>query len=342
MTEKKSIDFNFVDVIALVGKYFWHLIIITLVAAIAAAIFSGPSFITPRYKANVIFYPTTIQSIGNAMFTDLNKREADPLAFGEEEEAENALQLLNSSKLQERIINNLNLMEHYGIDSNSESPRFDLAETMQDNIEFKRTRHLAVEITVLDEDPVKAAEIANGIAEIYDTVKTEIQHQVALEALKIVEDQYTAKAEEVMDLRSQLKELADSGVTNYEEQSRAIADEIAKTSDNQRRKKLMAEQKKLGRYAGEFTYLNETLILELENLSQLRKRYEKAKVDVEKTLPQKFILTSADVPEKKAKPIRSLIVITVAVATGLLALFILLISHQFKVMKNRNKLETEA
>ncbi len=334
MSKKKEFEFNFIDTVALIWKYRKHLIIVCVIAALASAIFSSPFFITPKYKAQVVFYPTTINSIGNAMFTDLNKREADPLAFGEEEEAENALQLLNSSALKQRIIENYNLMEHYGIKADGKSPRTDLADKMRDNIEFRRTKHLAVEITVKDESPEKAAELANGIANIYDTVKTEIQHQVALEALQIVKDEYLAKEKEVWDLRTKLKELADSGVTNFEEQSRAINEEIYKARGNIAVvRKLKDELKKISKYAGEFTYLNETLILELESLSQLRKRYEKARVDVEKTLPQKFILTSADVPEKKSYPIRSLIVILVTVATGFFALVLLVIMNQFNLLK---------
>ena len=334
MNEKKEFDFNFVDIIQFIWDYRKHLIIICAFAAIASAIFSGPAFITPKYKAQVVFYPTTINSIGNAMFTDLNKREADPLAFGEEEEAENALQLLNSSALQERIIKNYELMKHYEINEDSKSPRTDLYDKMSNNISFKRTKHLAVEISVKDENPEKAAEIANGIANIYDTVKTEIQHQVALEALQIVKEQYEAKEQEVWNMRKSLKDLADSGVTNYEEQSRAINEEIYKAGNNSSVvRKLNGELAKLARHAGEFTYLNETLILELESLSQLRKRYEKAKVDVEKTLPQKFILTSASVPEKKSYPIRSMIVILTTLAAGVLALVLLLILQQVKQVK---------
>jgi uncharacterized protein involved in exopolysaccharide biosynthesis len=334
MNQDKAFDFNFIDIVALVWKYRKHLIIIGLIAAILTAIFTAPFFIKPRYKSQVIFYPTTINSIGNAMFTDLNKREADPLAFGEEEEAENALQLLNSSSLQERIIRNFNLMEHYNIKPNGKSPRTDLADKMAKNIQFNRTRHLAVEITVLDEDPVKAAEIANGIGAIYDSVKTEIQHQVALEALQIVEDEYKQKEKEVWDFRTQLKELGDKGITNYEEQSRAISEEIYKSNSASKIAMLKDEQAKLAKYAGEFTYLNETLILELESLSQLRKRYEKAKVDVEKTLPQKFILTSASPAEKKSYPIRSLLVVLVTAATGFLSIIVLLILNQMKVLKD--------
>lgn len=334
MNQDKAFDFNFIDIVALVWKYKKHLIIIGLIAAVLTAIFTAPFFIKPRYKSQVIFYPTTINSIGNAMFTDLNKREADPLAFGEEEEAENALQLLNSSSLQDRIVSNFDLMNHYNINPKGKSPRTDLWDKMAKNIKFSRTRHLAVEITVLDEDPVKAAEIANGIGSLYDSVKTQIQHQVALEALQIVEDEYKQKEKEVWDFRTQLKELGDKGITNYEEQSRAIAEEIYKSNNASKIRMLKEEQNKLAKYAGEFTYLNETLILELESLSQLRKRYEKAKVDVEKTLPQKFILTSATPAEKKTYPIRSLLVLLVTAATGFLSIVVLLILNQLKLLKD--------
>lgn len=337
MNQNKSLDFNFVDIVSLIWKYRKHLIIIGLSAAVLTAIFTAPFFIKPKYKSEVVFYPTTINSIGNAMFTDLNKREADPLAFGEEEEAENALQLLNSSSLQERIVKNFNLMEHYEIDPKGKSPRTDLADKMSKNIEFKRTRHLAVMISVLDHDPVKAAEIANGIAAIYDSVKTEIQHQVAQKALSIVENQFKSKEAEVWDLRTKLKELADKGITNYEEQSRAISEEIYKAGANTAKgQALRKEQEQLAKYAGEFTYLNETLILELESLSQLRKRYEKAKVDVNQTLPQKFVLTSASPAEKKSYPIRSLLVVLITGAVGLLSIITLIILEQFNVLRTKS------
>src|SRR6056300_1388223 len=141
-TEENFIDFTFSDILRFLIRWRKHLIIIGIIAAVISA--AGSYLITPRYEAEVVFYPTTVNSIGNAMFTDLNKREADVLAFGEEEEAENALQLLNSSSLQERIIRNFNLMEHYNIKPNGKSPRTDLADKMAKNIQFNRTRHLAV------------------------------------------------------------------------------------------------------------------------------------------------------------------------------------------------------
>lgn len=329
MNQNKEFDFNFIDIVSLVWKYRKHLLIITLSAAVLSAIFSSPFFITPKYESEVVFYPTTINSIGNAMFTDLTQRQADPLAFGEEEEAENALQLLNSSALQGRIVRNFDLINHYKINAKGGSPQTDLGRMMNSNIKFNRTRHLAVSINVLDEDPVKAAEIANGIGALYDSVKTEIQRQVSLEALTIIEDEFKGKEKEVYELRQRLQELGKKGITNYEEQSRAIAEELYKVDANSSTgRRLQAVQDKLAQYAGEYTYLRETLILELESLSKLRKRYEKAKVDVEKTLPQKFILTSASPAEKKTYPIRSLIVLLVTGAVVFFSIVVLLIMQQ--------------
>ena len=325
MKQSKEFELNFTEIASIIWQKRKPLIIVGSISILLSSIFSGPFFIKPKFKSEVVFYPTTINSIGNAMFTDLTQRQADPLAFGEEEEAENALQLLNSSALQGRIVRNFDLMNHYGIDG--QSPLTDLAKEMAKNIQFKRTRHLAVSITVLDEDPIKSAEIANGIAILYDSVKTEIQKQVSLEALQIVKDEFKNKEAEVWDLRTRLKDLGQKGITNYEEQSRAISEELYKAVSPSKISSLKKQQEELAKYAGEFTYLNETLILELESLSKLRKRFEKAKVDVEKTLPQKFVLTSASPAEKKSYPIRWLIVLVVTVIVTFSSIVVLLIRN---------------
>ena len=325
MKQSKEFELNFTEITSIIWQKRKPLIIVGVISILLSSIFSGPFFIKPKFKSEVVFYPTTINSIGNAMFTDLTQRQADPLAFGEEEEAENALQLLNSSALQGRIVRNFDLMNHYGIDG--QSPLTDLAKEMAKNIQFKRTRHLAVSITVLDENPIKSAEIANGIAILYDSVKTEIQKQVSLEALQIVKDEFKNKEAEVWDLRTRLKDLGQKGITNYEEQSRAISEELYKAVSPSKISSLKKQQEELAKYAGEFTYLNETLILELESLSKLRKRFEKAKVDVEKTLPQKFVLTSASPAEKKSYPIRWLIVLVVTVIVTFSSIVVLLIRN---------------
>lgn len=240
------------------------------------------------HKAEVIFYPTTINSIGNALFTDLNKRELVILwRLVKKWKPQNALQLLSSS-MTGRIIKDFNLMDHYGIDPKGSQAKTKLTNTFNSNIEFRRTRYLSIGITVLDKDPVMAAKIANGIAEIYDTVKTEIQMQLAKEAFAIIEDEFRKKEKAIIEIRDNLKKLAENGVTNYEEQSRALAEEIAKLQakggSSSQLQQLRDQQSLLSKYAGDFLYYTENLKLELDALHKMRTRYEKAKVDVDKTI----------------------------------------------------------
>ncbi|MBO6517107.1 MAG: hypothetical protein JJ975_11205 [Bacteroidia bacterium] len=331
-TKENFIDFTFSDILSFILRWKKHLIIIGFVAAVASA--AGSYLIKPRYEAEVVFYPTTVNSIGNAMFTDLNKRENDVLAFGEEEEAENALQILKSDKLSSRITQNFDLMKHYDIDPNGKYPLTKLQEKMKKNISYNRTRYLSVSIKVLDEDPEMAAKLANGIATAYDSVKTAIQKEVAREAFAIVDEEFRNKEQEVWKLKVGLMELGEKGILDIEKQAQSISESLYAAQSRGGNaaviSQLRAEKDTLAKYGSEYTNLYETLILELEELSLLRKRHKKAKVDVEKTIPHKFIVSNASVPEKKALPNRKLIVLLGTASTLALACIYLLFVEQRK------------
>lgn len=331
-TEENFIDFTFIDIVKFLHRWRKHLLVITLAAG---AITGAASFlIPPKYEAEVVFYPTTINSIGNAMFTDLNKREDDMLAFGAEEEAENALQVLKSDKVASRIIRNFHLMKHYEIDTGGKYPYTQLTRKMKKNISYTRTRYLSISIKVLDKDPIMAAQIANGIGAIYDSVKTEIQKEVAREAFAIVEEEFLNKEKEVWNLKLGLQALGAKGILDIEKQAQSISESLyalkARGSNSSAVKELQSEKDTLAKYGSEYTNLYETLILELEELSMLRKRYKKAKVDVDKTIPQKFIMTNASPPEQKATPQRKLLVLLAVVASFVMGAVVLLILEQRK------------
>jgi len=325
-----------------VVNFFWRwrlpLLVICLVAGVGAVIFSSPLFVKPKYKATHVFYPTTNNSISNALLTELNQRQKDPLEFGEEEEAEKALQVLQSSSLMSRLVRNFNLMKHYGIDPKKEKyPETALQYKIEENIAFSRTRYLSINIEVLDEDPQMAADIANGIAALYDTVKTEIQKQIADPALKIVERALTDKQRKIQGYKDQIRTLGENGITNYEEQSRALAEEIYKAQSAgrmDRMKDLLEQQKTLVRSGGDFIALNELIKLEEEKESDLIAQYEKRQVDVKESMSHKFTVSAASKPEIKAWPKRTLVVLVTLMAAFAGGSFLLLI-YEIIFKKNR-------
>ena len=331
---------NLADVV----NFFWRwrkvIIIVCIAAGLLSVLISSPLITKPKYKATHIFYPTTNNSISNALLTELSQRQKDPLEFGEEEEAEKALQILQSSELLSRLVRNFNLMKHYGIDPKTDRPQTQLDYKIEENISFSRTRYLSIKIEVLDEDPQMAANIANGIAALYDTVKTEIQKQIADPALAIVERALKEKQNKLKGLKDQLRELGTKGVTNYEEQSRALAEEIYKAQamgQLGRMKELMEQQKTLVSYGGDFIALNELIQQEAIKESDLIAQYEKRLVDVKENMSHKFTVSAAAKPEIKAWPKRTLVLI-MTLLTSFAAISVLLLLYEVLYLNRKNRL----
>jgi capsular polysaccharide biosynthesis protein len=105
--------------------------------------------------------------------------------------------------MQQAVCDHFNLMEHYGIPATDEHKFFKLDEQYRSNISVKRTEFLGVEIGVLDQDPQWAADIANYIATMYDTLCHEIHHDRAVGAAEVM-DGVCASMEREIDSLSQL------------------------------------------------------------------------------------------------------------------------------------------
>jgi len=325
---------TFKDIISLILRWKKQLLYVAIASIVISAIASF--LITPLYQSTVVFYPTTNNSISNALLTDLNQRQKDALEFGAEEEAEKALQILQSSKLTGRLVRNYDLMKHYNIDATSSFKKMNLSNKISSNFKFARTRYLSIKVDVLDEDPLMAAKMANGILDLYDSIKNEIQLEVAVPALEIIRRQMQAKEKEINNLKEQIQKLGMEGVTNYIEQTRALAEEIYKARAGGNMAKvidLVEQQKNLSQHGGQFTDVTETLLLELDRLSALRAKFERSEVDVKETLNNKFTVSEADVAEKRAYPVRKLIVLISLIASLFFALIVFAIYEKIKSEK---------
>ena len=316
-------SFNFIQLIGFLKRWWKHLAIITFVAAVAGAIVS--LVVKPKYESTVVFYPSTNNSISNALLPGLNGKEKDVLQFGAEEEAEQLLQLLNSDKLKWEIINRFHLLEHYNIDPKGPYPYTTLSDKFDDNVRYRRTEYASIEIAVDDEDPQMAADMANGIANLIDTVKSNMQKVLAKEALAIVEDQYMKKKVLVTELQDTLQEIAARGVYNFEKQSEGYA--MAATRGSSPDPKEIEAISKYGSL--QYSY-QIRLKMESEALSDLQQKYDKAKVDAEKFLPCKFVVNEAGKSEKRVYPRRTIWVLVSGATAFIMAVLILIGIENFR------------
>jgi len=217
------------SLLVLVARWHKPLLIITILAALGSYIFSGESFIKPKFKSSVILFPAATNSISKALMDENPSDKQDILAFGEEEKAEQILQILNSDEIREIIISKYHLMEHYGINPGQKYPMTALSGEFNDNISFQRTEFMSVKIDVMDTDPQMAADIANDISSLLDSIESKIQHQRAMQALEILEQSYNEKLALVKIKEDSLKGIRQHGVIDYHNQTLTWNEEFAKS-----------------------------------------------------------------------------------------------------------------
>lgn len=308
------------------------IVIVLIAAAILTYIFTLPVFITPMYRSVVILYPTSTNSISKVLLSTTNQQQKDLLEFGEDEQTERMLQILNSNQIRDQIIEDFDLMNHYDIKAGSKFPFTRLYKTYESKIKFRRTEYMAVKITVLDKDPVMSAHIANAIAEQFDSVMNKMQKEVAQRAFQIVEREYFNLREQVQTMEDSLNVLRRLGVHDYESQAEMINQQLAIELANNNIpgiRRLEERLEVLAEYGGPYVSIRDMLEHERKQLSQLKAKYEEAKVDATQNLPHKFVVTSAYEAERKAYPIRWLIMLIALSSVFFLTMLIIIYLDQF-------------
>ncbi len=306
--QKSGYNFNSVDLLI----YIWNKRVVLLLVGFLTGIASiaVSLLITPMYEANVIMFPATNTNVSKELL--VNRWSGDNVyGFGEEEEAEQLLQVLNSEPVRTRIIEKYNLMEHYEIDPGGRYPRTELYEQYRSNINFRLTEFMSVEISVMDKDPEMAAQIANNISDLVDTVYNRMKKVRTLEAMGLVE-------KELWDSEARLKELKDSlnmvsnqltGMIQGRTGEEVLVDMVKALADD------------WATYVSLYTLVRNEASL----VTNLRLRYKEARLEYEQALPHKFVVEEAYPPEKKAYPKKSLIVIVSTFSALLLALIVLIV-----------------
>lgn len=326
-------EFNFTAILDFLLRYKWPLIIVSVVAGILGAIFSMPAFIPPKYESSVILYPATTNSISKQILSYNSGDKQDALAFGEEEEAEQILQILESDEITNRVVQKYDLMKHYGIDPSSSYPYTKLMKKFHSNVTYRRTEYMSVEISVLDEDAKMAANMANDIAALVDTAKNNVQSQRAKEAFAIVEREYMQKQAFIKEMIDSLQKIGELGVFNVEEQANALSTAYAAAlaSGNQARINAIDKQRAiLGKYGPVQKAFSDRVQYDTEELARLRTKYEQARVDAQAKLQATFIINHASPAEQKAYPVRWLIVLISMLSAFVLSViyFILLDNYR--------------
>lgn len=324
-------DFSSTDLLIYIWDKRVPLFIVTLIAGVASILISFT--ITPKFKSTVVMFPTTSTSISKNLLSDNYNGRSSMYEIGEEEQAEQLMQILKSEEIRDRVINKYKLMEHYEIDSTSKFPLTQLYSEFNSNINFELTQYLSVVIDVMDPDPQMAADMANDIAALVDTVYNRMLKQRAIDAFYLVEKEYNTMNENMDFLQDSINKIRALGINDYETQSERYYEALAQAinSGNTKAQKIFEKKLKvLSTYGGNYAVIRDHLQQEVVRLSRMKQRYQEAKLEAEQNLPHIFIVDSAYKSEKKAYPKKSIIVIISTLAAFMLSLISLIVIENIR------------
>jgi len=323
----------------LILLYKWRkpIIIVCVAAAIVSAAVS--LLMKERYRSTVTVYAEQQHSFGAQLLEDVQKE--DILTFGEEEDAERLLQLINSDQVRNRIIEKYQLWDVYEIKRDQRGANTLIAREYSDNVAAKLTKFGSVEVSVLDEKPERARDMANDIAAFTDSVSNKMRSERAMQAFKYAEGSLVNLQQEVKVMEDSMRVLQELGVYSYLDQIAALTDQYgtALAEGHPDRAQMIKDQMDfLSRYGTSYNKLLVNIDDSYEKLGVLRKRYDLMKIDVESNIPAMRIVDNASAADKKAFPIRWLIVAMSTASAFVFTVIFLLIWDNIKRLRNEGRI----
>ncbi|MBL1280532.1 MAG: hypothetical protein COA33_009680 [Fluviicola sp.] len=303
------------------------IIIVSSIAFVVSLLVS--LMLTPIFKSTAIVFPTATSTVS---FSEQSNAKASSMDFGEEEQAEQLVQILQSSRIRNRVVAQFDLMEHYEIDANDENKNYKLGKAYNNSIVFQRTRYGSIQIDVFDRDPKLAADIANKIVQLIDTVKNEMIQERTIPAFEInkrKKEQLEAENQDILNLLDSLTRL---GVVSIE--GRANLFSAYNESKNAEDRRFFKEQINVNlRFGSWFDALERMRNEKIAKFTKFEDAYEQSESDANTSLNHKFIVEDAVVADKKDKPKRMIIVILGTMGAFIFTIFLLLVQDKIKELR---------
>ena len=301
-------NFNNLSLVQLILKWKWHIIIITVAAALCGAIFSSSMFITPLYKSVAVAYPANITP------------------YSDESETEQMLEIINSMSIMDSIIEKYDLWTDYKIEKNYQFAKTYMINEYRSKIKIGKTPYEAVSITVMDQNPEVACAIARDILYFYDEKVHNLHTQKVGEVVTMYERQLREKQHNIDSLKQRLSDIGvNYGVTDLPNQSREVTRGYLSGSAKATELKANLEQ-----YGAEIIDLHTKIAAEGNTYVAIKCDYEKELRFFNSHLTYSNIITEPFPADKKAFPVRWVVVALSALGAMLLSIVVIFIIENRK------------
>lgn len=291
----------------------------------------------PQYKSTSVVFAVRNFSVTKLLIEANQGSQEDYMQLGDEDDLEKVLQLLNSDDLKLMVADKNDLWKRWKIENGKYALHY-LKLKWEDMVRYKRTEFNSLKIEAHDYTANGAAEIANSIVSMCDTLKFKMNSRIAKKAFDIVEKEYNNTLQRMNELEDSLQKLRQLGILDYKSDVEAYTKSYAKAlekGNSQGIKVLEEKLDNLKKYGGRYQLISENLRKYRFKFPVIKSKYDEAFVNVNTNIPATFVVEKAKPDEYKAKPQRIIITLFSAFAALLLAVVLLLISERLTQLKTR-------
>ncbi|HQQ93806.1 MAG TPA: Wzz/FepE/Etk N-terminal domain-containing protein [Bacteroidia bacterium] len=304
-----------------------------IVSAVSVVLTGIVTILMPKqYKSTAILFAARQFSVSKLVIEANAGNQEDYMQIGDEDDCEKLIQLLTSDALKVKVADRLDLWKRWKIKDTTFAYHY-LRLKWDDMVKIKRTEFNSVKVEVYDYTANGAAQIANTISELCDTVRRDMTRAVSGEVLRIVKAEYENTLSRMQELADSLQTLRNMGIMHYKEQVKAYSKSYAKAlekNDAAAIKRLGDKLDTLAKYGGAYQTTKDNLDKYSSKYPDIKMKYDEALVNYNTFIPAKFVVEKAVPNEYKAKPRRFIIILISVVACNLLALFALLLQEKMK------------
>ena len=303
----------------------WLLIVCAATFFVSAAC----SFLVrPRYRSTAQLYAPRTSSVSKILLNEQNYNERLEIkALATVDETEQMLPFLNSVAIKDSLIKKYNLAEYYNINVNKKGGMTKLYKTITNNMIVKRTDYGAISLSLSDWDPQRAYEMTLDVVRWLDTVKNAVEHERALAAYTILQNQLDSIEREIANVNDSIKEIMSHGVFDVKLQSERLTQQFAIAAaqgNTAAMQRIIREQDTIAKYGAQLTSYQDLEYNFSKYHALCKQKMMDAKMDMTTIMPVKFVIDKPYPADKKFYPKKSLIVVISTLCAFILTLIVLL------------------
>lgn len=328
--------FNINNLISFCFKYKVILVFIIFLSVIFSSIVSL-FFMEEKFKSSAVIFPTTTNSISQALLIEDNPYKKDILEFGEEETTEQLLQIFNSDMVQDSLVKIFDLYNHYEISKEDPYSKTWMNLAFDEKIKFKKTPYSSIKIEVLDKNPKMASDIANKCLELVDIAIKKIKHDRSEKAIFICKERKKSLENQMSQVNDSLNILRNKGVIYGEVQVERLTEQYAiclAQSNTKGAQKIKKELDVISEHVTEHNLLFRRTIEIQDELNRIQNVCDLIQIDSDFELTNMFIINKAYPADKKSYPIRWLVVFLSTFSILITTIIILRLIELFNNQKN--------